>query len=101
MNAIRKEESDSDKVGVEGIFVGMDVLVSVTDGIADGIRVADGLCVGIVVGVCFSSGVGGFEVICPENVQAVTMITEPARTKRDNLNMYHLQQRQETFIGTG
>ena len=78
---MRQEESDGDKVGAEGIFVDMDVLVSVRDGTGDGISVADGLGAGIVVAVCISSAIGGCKVTCPENVQAVAIITEPMRTK--------------------
>ena len=78
---MRKEDSDGDRVGVEGISVGIDVLVGVRDGTGDGTSVAAGLGVGILVGVRFSSGVGGFEVTCLENVQAVAIITEPMRTK--------------------
>jgi hypothetical protein len=74
---MRKAESDGDRVGVEGIFVGVDVLA----GVRDEITVADGLGVGIVVGVRFSSGMGGCEGSRAENVQAVAITSEPMRTK--------------------
>jgi hypothetical protein len=77
---MRKEESDGDRVGVEGMLVDIDVRIGVRDGMGDAINVADGLF--------SSSGVG---VICIEEEQAVAIITEPMKIKRDNLNMHHLQ----------
>jgi hypothetical protein len=89
---MRKEESDGDKVGVEGILVGIDVLMGVRDGTGDGTSVADGLGAGILVRVRFSSS-GVDELTCPEKLHLVVIITEPMRTKRDNLNIHHLQKR--------